>query len=87
MTAKEARAIITSNSKSLIQSCEEKIRQAAYNGKFYTNFPLREDLENDHKRNLIYYLKDNGFKAEIQDTTNQDYEKIGEHIWIRWDLF
>lgn len=86
MTAKEARAIAAYNSKSLIQSCEEKIREAAYNGHFFTNFHLRDDLENDQKRNLIYYLKDNGFKAEIQETTNQDYEKIGEHIWIRWDL-
>lgn len=86
MTAKEAREIAAYKSKSLIQSCKEKIREAAYNGKFYIKFPLREDLEEIHKRNLLYHLKDNEFTADVYDTFDDKYQKIGEHIWIRWDL-
>lgn len=85
MTAKEARSIITSNSRSLIQSCEERILEAAYKNKIFLNFPLPENLEAIHKRNLLYHLKDNGFKADVYDTFNK-HQKIGEHIWIRWDL-
>lgn len=85
MTAKEARSIITSNSRSLIQSCEERILEAAYKNKTFLNFPLAENLEEIHKRNLLYHLKDNGFKADVYDTLDKN-QKIGEHIWIRWDL-
>lgn len=86
MTAKEARAIITANSRSLIQSCEERILEAASRNKTFVNFPLAENLEAIHKRNLLYHLKDNGFKAEVYDTFDNKYQKIGEHIWIKWDL-
>ena len=86
MTAKEARSIITSNSRSLIQSCEERILEAAYKNKTSINFPLAENLEAMHKRNLLCHLRDNGFEADVYDTFDNKYQKSGEHIWIRWEL-
>lgn len=85
MTAKEARAIITSKSRSLIQSCEERILEVVYKNETFLKFPLAENLESIHKRNLLYHLKDNGFEAEVYDTFGKN-QKSGEYILISWGL-
>ena len=85
MTAKEARANMQKLSLGFIAQCDSLIAQKSMEGQSSCDFRLDQNVADYHKRNIINYLKDNGFNVSVHDCYDDNYESTGViSLWIRW---